>query len=57
MSKDRVLLEVNSKYLRKGEVPFLKGNFKKIEEHLGWKPSINWRDLAEEMVEFDCNLI
>jgi GDP-D-mannose dehydratase len=36
----RVLLEVDKEFYRLGEVPYLRGSYKKIENALGWNPSI-----------------
>jgi GDP-D-mannose dehydratase len=34
-------------------VPYLRGNNIKIREELGWKPSVMWKELMKEMVEYD----
>lgn len=33
-----ILLEIDPKYFRPGEVPHLLGSYSKIEKEIGWKP-------------------
>lgn len=49
-------MEIDPQFYRPGEVPFLKGSSAKIEEALGWKPSIKWQETLSEMLEYDMKL-
>lgn len=51
---NRLLVEVNPRYYRPCEVETLLGNPTKAKELLGWEPKILFRELVEEMVEYDC---
>jgi GDPmannose 4,6-dehydratase len=42
---------IEDKYRRPNEVPFLKGDAKKIRDTLGWKPKISFDELIEEMID------
>ncbi|CDW86871.1 gdp-mannose-dehydratase [Stylonychia lemnae] len=53
---DKILLEIDPQFYRPGEVPFLRGNPQRIKEKLGWEPNILWRELLEEMLEYDLKL-
>lgn len=46
-------VEVDEKYLRPLEVNFLKGNFSKSSNILGWHPEISFKPLVKLMVEKD----
>jgi GDPmannose 4,6-dehydratase len=48
-----VLVEVNPKYYRPIEVPYLCGDHSKIERILGWKPKTKFKDLVSIMMEND----
>lgn len=43
----------NPKYLRPHEVPLLVGDASKAKKKLGWKPNVNFRELAKMMYEHD----
>lgn len=49
----RVYVEIDPQFFRPGEVPFLKGNYKKIESDLGWRPEYSIDELIKEMVDYD----
>lgn len=49
--KDYVI--TNDKFKRPAEVNYLLGSSKKIQDELGWKPSINFNGLIEDMVKED----
>lgn len=51
--KDYVVID--EKLYRPAEVNLLKGNFEKANKRLGWKPTVNFRDLVKMMVEADLN--
>ena len=50
------LINVSSKYFRPAEVDELLGDSSKARVELGWKPTITFDELIEEMVESDCSL-
>ena len=47
---NRLLIKINKKYYRPTEVDFLRGNFKKAQKILKWKPQKNINDLIEDMI-------
>ena len=46
----RIYIRVNQRYFRPAEVDFLLGNSSKAEFELGWKPTVTFNELIEEMV-------
>jgi len=50
----RDLIFIDPKYFRPAEVDLLHGNNSKAQNILGWKPKIEFIDLVNEMVEYDC---
>ena len=51
------LVRVSEKYYRPVEVPYLKGNPRKVMENLGWKPKVSFRQLVSMMLESDMQLL
>jgi len=49
----RCIVEVNEKFYRPVEVPYLHGDHSKIKEKLGWKPTTKFKDLVKMMVKSD----
>jgi GDPmannose 4,6-dehydratase len=49
-------IELDARYLRPTEVKLLLGDSAKAREALGWKPTLNCRQLAELMVDSDLEL-
>ena len=49
----RIAFMVSAKYFRPLEVPYLLGDASKAEEILGWKPTTQFSQLVQEMVDFD----
>ncbi len=49
----KTLVEIDPRYFRPVEVDSLLGDAKKALEELGWKPSISFEAMIEEMVERD----
>jgi GDPmannose 4,6-dehydratase len=43
-------VKTDEKFTRPEELPYLKGDSTRIREILGWKPSISFEDLVEEMI-------
>jgi len=49
--------EIDERFIRPSDVPFLLGDSSKIKNDLGWKPKYNWRSLLKEMYEHDLKRI
>jgi GDPmannose 4,6-dehydratase len=47
--------QADERFMRPSDVPFLKGNPEKIKR-LGWTPNYTWKDLLQEMYEFDLGI-
>tara|TARA_B100001564_G_scaffold357856_1_gene375066 strand:+ start:884 stop:1918 length:1035 start_codon:yes stop_codon:yes gene_type:complete len=45
------LIKIDSKYFRPAEVDYLRGDYKKANKILGWKPKVSFKELVKEMVE------
>ena len=45
------LIKIDSAYFRPAEVDYLRGDYKKANKILGWKPKISFKELVKEMVE------
>ena len=45
-------IEQSEKFMRPEELPFLRGDSKKIRNLLGWKPEYSFENLVDEMIEF-----
>ena len=52
---NKLRVEVNAKFYRPVEVPYLHGDHTKITEKLGWKPKTKFKELVKLMVESDMN--
>jgi GDPmannose 4,6-dehydratase len=52
----RKYIELDPRYLRPTEVNLLLGDASKARRQLGWKPTLNCRQLAELMVDSDLEL-
>lgn len=50
----RELIFVSDKYFRPAEVDELLGDATKAREDLGWLPKVSFKELVEEMVNYDC---
>ena len=51
---EKILIRISEKYFRPSEVELLIGDSTKITNELGWKPSVSFDKLVEEMVVSDC---
>ena len=49
----KVVVKVNEKFFRPAEVDLLIGDSSKARKLLGWKPEVNFKQLAKMMVESD----
>ena len=50
-------IKQDPRFMRPAEVDVLRGNYKKAEEKLGWKPKTTFTELVEKMVSNDLNLL
>lgn len=55
--ESRVLIRIDPRYFRPTEVDILIGNPAKAEKQLGWKPSILFTQLVDEMVAADIHMV
>ena len=53
LSIGQILVRVDAFYFRPNEVDCLKGDARKIERDLGWKPQYNLQQLINEMIKSD----
>ena len=47
----KTIIKINKKFFRPSEVNFLKGNSKKANRHLRWKPKTDLNDLVKIMID------
>lgn len=52
-SKGKTVVRVNPEFFRPAEVELLQGDSSKAEKNLGWRRSIDFRELVSRMVEAD----
>ena len=50
-------IKQDPRFMRPAEVDVLRGNYKKAQEQLGWKPKTTFTELVEKMVSNDINLL
>ena len=48
---NQIIIKIDKKYFRPGEVDYLKGNFTKARKQLNWKPKYNINSLIDEMIK------
>ena len=53
---NQVIIKVDKKYFRPGEVDYLEGDYKKAKRLLKWKPKSSINDLIEDMLNHEINL-
>ena len=49
----KVLVKINPKFFRPGEVDLLLGDYSKAKKELGWEPKVKFKELVEIMVQRD----
>lgn len=54
---DEIIIKVNKDFYRLNEVNHLRGDARKAEEKLGWKPRINFNNLVDMMARADLELV
>ena len=52
----KVIIKIDKKYFRPGEVDFLKGDYTKAKKLLKWKPKYKSDDLINDMIEYEKDL-
>ena len=52
----KVIIKIDKKYFRPGEVDFLKGDYSKAKKLLKWKPKYKSDDLINDMIEYEKDL-
>ena len=45
--------KINPEFMRPADVPYLKGDYTKAKNKLGWEPKDNWETLLEAMYKHD----
>tara|TARA_Y100000816_G_C26083322_1_gene571310 strand:+ start:399 stop:1448 length:1050 start_codon:yes stop_codon:yes gene_type:complete len=53
---NKVIIKINKKYFRPGEIDFLKGDYSKARKLLNWKPRYSTDLLIDDMIEYEKNL-
>ena len=48
-------VEIDERFFRPNEVPYLLGDSSKAQEALGWKPKVDLKQLAQMMYDSDWN--
>ena len=46
-------IRIDERFMRPVDVPYLKGNYEKAREKLGWDPATKFKGLAEIMLKSD----
>tara|TARA_B100000768_G_C11263941_1_gene370127 strand:- start:114 stop:1163 length:1050 start_codon:yes stop_codon:yes gene_type:complete len=52
----KIIIKIDKKYFRPGEVDFLKGDYSKAKKLLKWKPKYKSDDLINDMIEYEKDL-
>ncbi len=52
----KIIIKIDKKYFRPGEVDYLKGDFSKARKILKWKPKYNVNSLIDEMIKNELDL-
>ena len=52
----KIIIKIDKKYFRPGEVDFLKGDYTKAKKLLKWKPKYKSDDLINDMIEYEKDL-
>jgi GDPmannose 4,6-dehydratase len=55
-SNGNILVAIDPNYFRPTEVDLLVGDASKAEKELGWRPSIDFKNLIKEMISSDLEL-
>ena len=52
----KVIIKIDKKFFRPGEVDFLKGDYSKAKKLLKWKPKYRSEDLINDMIKYEIDL-
>ena len=52
-STNKIIIKLDKKYFRPGEVDFLKGDYTKAKKLLKWQPKYKSDDLIKDMIDFE----
>ena len=55
-NSQKIIIKIDKKYFRPGEVDFLKGDYSKAKKLLKWKPKYKSDDLINDMINFEKDL-
>ena len=55
-SKNKIIIKLDKKYFRPGEVDFLKGDYTKAKKLLKWQPKYKSDDLIKDMIDYEKKL-
>ena len=50
---NRIIVKIDKKYFRPGEVDFLKGDYSKAKKILKWKPKYSIHTLIDDMINYE----
>ena len=53
---DKIVIKIDKKFFRPGEVDFLKGDYSKAKKLLNWKPRYKSDDLIDDMIKYEQDL-
>ncbi len=56
LDNNKVIIKVDKKYFRAGEVNYLKGDYNKAKKLLKWKPNYNINQLIDDMINNELKL-
>ena len=52
----KVIIKIDKKFFRPGEVDFLKGDYRKAKKLLKWKPKFSPDKLIDDMIDYEKSL-
>ncbi len=53
---NKIIIKIDKKYFRPGEVDFLKGNYSKAKKLLKWRPKYKSSSLIDDMIKYELDL-
>ncbi len=53
---NKIIIKIDKKYFRPGEVDYLKGNYYKAKKLLKWSPKYKSNDLINDMIKYELDL-
>ena len=53
---NKIIINIDKRYFRPGEVDFLKGDYKKPKRLLKWRPKFSPDKLIDDMIDFEKKL-